>query len=163
MKVNEVDKKEIYRWDTQMKQEEIKEEKTQKAKEEKAKEQMAIKDEYISGKDKTEEPSGLYRFTKDENGKPKILYESREKSDKADKSGKSDKDDKTEECTMNTDRVDQEIKKLKDEQKQLMQQIKAASGNEEARKSLERKLAQIESELSQKNNDTYRRQNAYVS
>ena len=58
---------------------------------------------------------------------------------------------------------DREIEKLKEEKKQLEQQIKAAAGDKEKVKVLEKKLAQIERQLSQKDNDTYRRQNAVIS
>lgn len=63
----------------------------------------------------------------------------------------------------NTDNVDREIEKLKEEKEQLEQQIKAAAGDKEKVKVLEKKLAQIEGELSQKDNDTYRRKNAVIS
>lgn len=48
---------------------------------------------------------------------------------------------KSEECTMSTDKVDQEIQKLKEKKKQLEQEIKAASENEEKIKELKRQLA----------------------
>lgn len=63
--------------------------------------------------------------------------------------------------TTNTDKVDREIKRLKEERKQLEQQL-ASAGSEAKKKELEQKIAQIEKELSQKDNDTYRRQNAEV-
>lgn len=66
-------------------------------------------------------------------------------------------------CTTNTDRVDREIENLKEKKQQLEKQIQAASGNEKKVRELERKLAGIESELSRKDNDTYRRQNAKIS
>ena len=70
---------------------------------------------------------------------------------------------KAEKCTTNTDNVDREIEKLKEEKEQLEQQIKAAAGDKEKVKVLEKKLAQIEGKLSQKDNDTYRRKNAVIS
>ncbi len=78
----------------------------------------------------------------------------------------------------NTDKVDREIKKLKEKKQQLEQQLQSASGDEtpfghpfmpsgnykeNKIRELEKKLAQVENELSQKDNDTYRRQNASVS
>ena len=69
---------------------------------------------------------------------------------------------KAEECTTNTDAVDREIEKLKEEKRQLEQQIQAETDDEKV-KELEKKLARVEAELNQKNNDTYRRQNAVVS
>jgi len=128
----------------------------------------ALKDEYISSEKSGSRPSGLYRMGRDENGSPKVLYDEPKKSGGAD--GKeqpqigadSPKDDE-EECTANTDKVDREIRKLKEQKQQLEQQIKAASQDEKKVKELEKKLSRIESELNQKDNDTYRRQNAVIS
>ena len=75
----------------------------------------------------------------------------------------SEKDKKSEECTTNTDKVDREIEALKQKKERLEQQIRSASGNENKIKELEKKLSAIENELKQKDNDTYRRQNAVVS
>lgn len=102
-------------------------------------------DEYISSEKLSAKPSGLYQVGQDENGNRKVFYDNPEK------------------CTANTDKVDREIKKLKEKQKQLEQQIKSASGDEKKVKELEQKLEQVKSELSQKDNDTYRRQNAQVN
>ncbi|MBD5394007.1 MAG: hypothetical protein HDR71_07000 [Lachnospiraceae bacterium] len=103
------------------------------------------KDEYISSKQSGSRPSGLYRMGQDENGNPKVLYDDPKK------------------CTTNTDKVDREIRKLKEQKQQLEQKINAAAGDEEKVKELEKKLSQVEGELSQKDNDTYRRQNAVFS
>ena len=66
-------------------------------------------------------------------------------------------EEKSEKCVGNTDQVDREIEKLKKKQKELKQQIN--SETDEAKiKDLEKKLAQVERELSQKDNDAYRRQ-----
>lgn len=124
------------------------------------------KDEYISSEQSGSRPSGLYHMGKDENGNPKVLYDDPKKADGADKTGqpKVGADSPEEEnCTTNTDKVDREIEKLKEQKQQLEQQIKAASEDEEKVKELEKKLSRIESELSQKDNDTYRRQNAVIS
>lgn len=67
-----------------------------------------------------------------------------------------------EKCVANSDKVDREIKKLKEKKQQLEQQIRSASGDEKKIRELEKKLAQVENELSQKDNDTYRRQNTSV-
>ena len=114
------------------------------------------KDEYISSEKSGNKPSGLYRMGQDENGNPKILYDDPKKVQKKSATGKA------EECTTNTDAVDREIEKLKEEKRQLEQQIQAETDDEKV-KELEKKLAQVEVELNQKNNDTYRRQNAVVS
>ena len=113
-------------------------------------------DEYISSEKSGNKPSGLYRMGQDENGNPNVLYDDPKKAEK--KSATS----KAEECTTNTDAVDREIEKLKEEKRQLEQQIQAETDDEKV-KELEKKLAQVEAELNQKNNDTYRRQNAVVS
>jgi len=126
------------------------------------------RDEYVSSEKSGSRPSGLYRMGQDENGNPKVLYEDPKKSGGADEKGQpiagaDSPEDDAEECTMNTDMVDREIKKLKEQKQQLEQQIKAASGDEEKVKELEKKLSRVEGELSQKDNDTYRRQNAVIS
>ena len=122
------------------------------------------KDEYISSEKSGSKPSGLYRLGQDENGNPKVMYDDPKRVAKAkDVQPKEEPAKKAEKCTTNTDNVDREIEKLKEEKKQLEQQIKAAAGDKEKVKVLEKKLAQIEGQLSQKDNDTYRRQNAVIS
>ena len=134
-------------------------------------------DEYISSEKSGEKPAGLYRVGRDENGNRKIFFDA-PKADHAngkdDRSGEGEdgKEPKAsggiqgkpaEKCVANTDKVDREIKKLKEKKQQLEQQIQSASRDEKKIRELEKKLAQIENELSQKDNDTYRRQNASVS
>ena len=122
------------------------------------------KDEYISSEKSGSKPSGLYRLGQDENGNPKVMYDDPKRVAKAkDVQPKEEPAKKAEKCTTNTDNVDREIEKLKEEKKQLEQQIKAAAGDKEKVRVLEKKLAQIEGELSQKDNDTYRRKNAVIS
>ncbi len=69
---------------------------------------------------------------------------------------------KSEKCTCNTDKVDREIERLKKKQKQLEQQINNTADPKKA-EALEKELAQVEHELSQKDNDSYRRQHAVFS
>ena len=122
------------------------------------------KDEYISSEKSGSKPSGLYRLGQDENGNPKVMYDDPKRAAKAkDVQPKEEPAKTAEKCTTNTDNVDREIEKLKEDKKQLEQQIKAAAGDKEKVKVLEKKLAQIEGQLSQKDNDTYRRQNAVIS
>lgn len=71
---------------------------------------------------------------------------------------KKSKKDKT---TTNTDDVDREIEKLKEKKKQLEQELKTA--DESKQEDLKAQLQQLEMELLQKDNDTYRRNNAVVS
>ncbi len=94
-------------------------------------------------------PIGLYKLSEDENGNPHIDYDS------------PDDKEKSEKCTANTDKVDREIKKLKEKAAQLRQQIRSAS--EDKRKKLETQLQMVEAELSQKDNDGYRRENTVFS
>ena len=61
--------------------------------------------------------------------------------------------------TISTDKVDAEIKLLKNKKAQLEQKI-SASGADKA--DLERQLALLENELRQKDNDTYRKQHSKV-
>jgi len=138
-----------------------------------------LQDEYISSEKSGTKPSGLYRLGQEEDGKKKIFFDDLKKADHTDEkkqpsieSSNPEKDKETkqptvksnhseksaEKCIGNTDKVDREIKKLKEKKKELEQQIKSAAGDEKKIKELENKLAQVESELSQKDNDTYRRQ-----
>ncbi len=119
-------------------------------------------DEYISSEKSGNQPTGLYRAGRDENGNPKIFFDD-PKAGHAPKAGGDSQGKPAEKCVTNTDRVDREIKKLKEEKQQLKQQIQSASGDEKKIRELEKKLAQVENELVQKDNDTYRRQNASVS
>jgi ABC-type phosphate transport system auxiliary subunit len=124
-----------------------------------------LQDEYISSEKAGNRPSGLYGLTQDENGNRKIVYDDPHKKECAASEGvkSADGDDKSEKCTTNTDSVDKEIEKLKEEKKQIEQQIRSANGDEEKKRELERKLEQIENELSQKDTDSYRRQNAVIN
>ena len=135
------------------------------------------KDEYVSSEKSGQKPTGLYRVGQDENGNRKIFFDDpkagyakeqenrSEKSEdgKAPKVGGDSQGKPAEKCVTNTDKVDRELKKLKEKKQQLEQQIQSASGDEKKIRELEKKLAQVENELSQKDNDTYRRQNASVS
>ena len=134
-----------------------------------------VMDEYIP--EEPQEPSGRYWMGKDEEGQPKIFFDDPERAADAPRQpedapeaaepdpgnqgakgpeGKRDKDE-TWEC--NTDKVDREIKKLKKKQQELEQRLNTET-DEAKIKELEHQLAQVEQELKQKDNDTYRRQNA---
>ena len=76
-----------------------------------------------------------------------------------DAKGPEGKKDKGEVWECNTDKVDQEIEKLKKKQQELEQQLNTET-DEAKIKDLERQLAQVERELKQKDNDTYRQQHA---
>lgn len=64
-----------------------------------------------------------------------------------------------ERCTVNTDRVDREIKRLKEQQAALTQQLQRTQ-DPARQQQLAQRLEQIEAELRQKDNDAYRRQHA---
>lgn len=72
---------------------------------------------------------------------------------------KSDKEVESR-CTINTNKVDAEINKLKEEKKQLEKQLKSAGEDKNKLKDLEKQLSQVASELSAKDNEAYRKQNA---
>ena len=144
-----------------------------------------VMDEYVP--EEPQEPSGRYWIGKDEDGQPKIYFDDRPRAADAPKQpedapaakkpdadapeesdptgqgakgpeGKKDKDE-TWEC--NTDKVDREIEKLKKKQQELERRL--GTETDEAKiKDLERQLSQVEQELRQKDNDTYRRQHAAV-
>ena len=134
-------------------------------------------DEYISSEKSGKKPTGLYRVGQDGNGNRKIFFDDPKAGQADGKDGRLGKGadgkgprvsgdsqgEPEEKCVANTDKVDREIKKLKEEKQQLERQIQSASGDEKKIRELEKKLAQVENELSQKDNDTYRRQNASVS
>ena len=134
-----------------------------------------VMDEYVP--EEPQEPSGRYWMGKDEDGQPKIYFDDPERAadaprqpedapeaeepDSADQGAKGPegKKDKGETWECNTDKVDREIEKLKKKQQELEQRLN--SETDEAKiKDLERQLAQVEQELKQKDNDTYRRQHA---
>ncbi|MDE7198703.1 MAG: hypothetical protein K2O15_07445 [Lachnospiraceae bacterium] len=125
-------------------------------------------DEYINSEKAGAKPAGLYRVGQDENGNRKIFYDDPKKSRNADgrEQPKAEGDapaEPGEKCTTDTDKVDREIRKLKEKKQQLERQLRSAAGDEKKTGELEKKLAQVESELGQKDTDTYRRQHASVS
>lgn len=130
----------------------------------------AGQDAYISSEASAARPSGLYRLEQDGDGNRKIVFDDPEKTKKAGQEKQpqaaSDGPEKSaERCVGDTGKVDREIKKLKEKQKQLEQQLQSAqaAGNEKKVRELEKKLAQVQSELSQKDHDTYRRNHTSFS
>lgn len=123
-------------------------------------------DEYISSEKSGEKPNGLYHVGQDENGNKKVYFnDPKKEGSEKDGDRKSPKvnadapDNGGEKYIANSDKVEREIRELKEKKKKLEQQLKAASGDEKKTKELENKLAQVERELSQKDTDTYRKQN----
>ncbi|MDE6710405.1 MAG: hypothetical protein K2J76_07935, partial [Oscillospiraceae bacterium] len=105
----------------------------------------------------------LYKLSEDEDGNPIIDFDKAEdgRDVSPEKSKNDDPEKKTESCTCNTDRVDREIKQLKEKQEQLEQRLRSAEG--EAARQLEKQLESVSAELALKDNDTYRRQQAVFS
>lgn len=68
---------------------------------------------------------------------------------------------KAETTTCNTDAVDQEIEQLKQQQERLEEQLRAAAP--EQAEAIRQQLDQVEREVAQKDNDSYRRQHAVFS
>ena len=146
-----------------------------------------VMDEYVPKK--PQEPSGCYWMGKDEDGQPKIYFDDPERAAEAPKQpegaldtkkpdadapeaeepnpadqgakGPEGKKDKDEVWEGNTDKVDREIEKLKKKRQELVQRLNTETGEAKI-KNLECQLAQVERELQQKDNDTYRRQHTTV-
>lgn len=120
-----------------------------------------------------EEPQdsiGRYWLGKDENGNPKIysdeVKQSKDTSGTEDEKKRSAEDvqkqstnQKMQKCTVNTDKVDREIEKLKEKKTELEQKLRMET-EESKKQKLERELSQVEQELRQKDNDAYKRQHA---
>ncbi len=132
-------------------------------------------DEYVP--EEKREPFGRYWLGRDEDGRPKIYFDNPERTAESPKppedapgAEKSEPDKgpegpekpgrkKEERCVCNTDQVDREIEQLKRKKAELEQ--RASAETDAARvKDLERQLAQTERELSEKDNDAYRKQHS---
>lgn len=124
--------------------------------------------------------TGIYHLSKDEDGNPKIVFDapdrmekdsdklsdaednlmSDEAPQKVDGSDSPKEEPETTQCTTNTDKVDNEIKKLKEERKQILQELRKAGGDTEKQVDLQKHLSQLDAELQAKDNDAYRKQHA---
>ena len=120
-----------------------------------ARSRTPVTDEYVP--EEKQEPSGRYWLGRDGDGRPKVYFDDPERAD-----DKPSDTHKAERCTGSTDQVDREIQRLRGKKEALEKQINTQA-DEAERKKLERKLAQVERELVQKDNDTYRRQHAVFS
>lgn len=125
-----------------------------------------VVDQYVRGQEP--EPIGLYRLTQDENGTRSIAFDDPEKPKDAEKAagpeaaGKApEKEPET--VTGNTDKVDREIRKLKEKLASLKQQLARAADNPEEQKKLEKEISSLENELRTKDTDAYRRQHTDFS
>ncbi len=130
-------------------------------------------DEYAPEEER--EPSGRYWPGRDEDGRPRIYFDSpgqavdapqepapdakepgRMQEAKAPDKKSGEKEDR---CVGNTDKVDREIEELKRKRQELEQRLNTET-DETKIKDLERQLAQVERELSAKDNDLYRKQHS---
>ena len=112
-----------------------------------------------------QQSAGVYQVTHDENGRRIIqVDDSCETAQGQPKAKPQDESEKPNivKTTVNTDKVDKEIEKLKQTQTQLEQKIAAAKGPKEKEK-LEAQLAQVNAELKAKDNDTYRQQHMEIT
>jgi len=108
-------------------------------------------DTYVPEDKTLHESIGIYRVV-DNSGTPKVEFD-----------GPKQKEEETSNVTTtNTDDVDREIERLKEKREQLASQIGRES-DPQRKEELERELAQVEQELTRKDNDTYRRQHADIS
>lgn len=108
-------------------------------------------DEYVP--EEKQEPSGRYWPGRDKNGRPSICFDAPEKEVPG---------GQAERCTCSTDQVDREIERLRQRREELKQQLGAETDGAKA-EALKRKLARVECELGQKDNDAYRRGHAAFS
>ena len=111
----------------------------------------------------SEPVKGLYKPGRDAEGNQTIEYldphkEESPKTENAQTSSQTSRSGGS--ATTDTDKVDREIEKLKEKKAQLEQKLHTA--DESQKKELEVALRQVEAELAQKNNDSYRRQNTSI-
>ena len=129
-------------------------------------------DEYTPEEKTT--PSGRYWMDRDTDGSPKIRFDAPEQTDRTPPAAPTEDEPKPDSpeqkrsgrsgqrCTASTDKVDREIRQLKKKRSELAQQLNAETDETKAER-LQRQLAQIEQELSRKDNDTYRRQHMEIT
>lgn len=126
-----------------------------------------VVDQYVHGQEP--EPAGLYRTVPDENGLRSIAFDDPEKKTDGEKAAekaerKEPAPEKEEETvTGNTDKVDAEIRKLKEKLKSLQQQLARAQDDPQEQAKLEKEISQVENELRTKDTDAYRRQHTQFS
>lgn len=127
-------------------------------------------DEFVP--EEKREATGRYWLGRDEEGLPKVYFDDPEQAadkpqgtDEASKAAAPAKragEDKKEVCIGSTDQVDRQIEQLKRKRDELERQLRTETDDTKA-KALEQQLAQVERELNQKDNDTYRRQHTVFS
>lgn len=128
-------------------------------------------DEYTQAPPKPS--AGLYYVGQDEEGQRQIFFDAPSDTPNAQNAPEDAQDkeayaapaapkkaDKSETLTTDTDKVDAEIRRLRNRQSELKQQVNQAANDPERQAELQKKLNQAENELRAKDNDAYRRQNA---
>ncbi len=105
------------------------------------------RDEYVPSEEK--QPIGLYSVSHDDDGNPRVSSDD-EKSN-SDYSGNDT-------ITANTDKVDRELKALREKEQALRQKLRSA--DESTADDIRREFEKVTAELAQKDNDEYRRSNA---
>lgn len=139
--------------------------------------QGELLDRYVP--QKPADKAGLYHKVKDQDGNPTLRFDDPSKDDeddedpikaaeeekarKEEKAAQEKKKEKAQErkTTINTDRVDREIEKLREEVEDVSQQLRTATGDRA--EELEQKLLLDKIQLRLKDNDTYRRAHSVVS
>lgn len=114
------------------------------------------RDEYVTSKEK--EPIGLYNVSQDEDGGRRVSYDAPDNSSEKEQAPAENGD---ETVTANTDKVDREIKELREKSQTLTEKLRSA--DPEKADEIRRELDAVSRELSQKDNDQYRRQNTVFS
>ena len=102
----------------------------------------------------------MWMISQSSNEQPKLSILRFNDDDKKNLANSLKKKNKTNVTVAKTDKVDAEIRLLKNKKLKLEQQI-STSANQNA--DLQKQLAQIENELRQKDNDTYRKAHAHFS
>lgn len=111
------------------------------------------------------EPSGRYTVSHDADGTPTIKFDAIAK-EQAQPSPNTDTENENKpkivKTTVNTDAVDREIEKLKQTLQETKQKLASANSSEE-KEVLQNQIQALETELKQKDNDTYRRQHMQIT
>lgn len=123
-------------------------------------------DEYIHSGDTPDasmEENPVYSKPNKLSGNMEKVPESGKDEEEAPLPVKGKPDDKKadeEKCTVNTDKVDAEIKALKQELQRIKQQLNDASDDPDKENKLQQQLTSVEAELRMKDNDSYRKQHS---
>lgn len=122
-------------------------------------------DEYVEGKGRQPSP-GLYEVKEDGEGGYQVSFQPYSEDGEEAAPAASGRDvPEGSKTTVNTDKVDAEIRKLKEKRESLEQQLSQAqdSGDGQKAEALKRKLASADAEVSAKDNDAYRKQHAIIT